>query len=707
MQIGTLRSQQIDHLRSLLKNVEGAVERSAREPFRALSERLDDWAARIAVIGQVKAGKSTFLNAFLHHHDFLPSDINPWTSVVTNISINRESKPAMGASFEFFDESDWNEIIEGTDRIRKMTEELLPGFDTELLKKQSEEMRERAQRRLGKHYHALLGKSHDYDFHSSDLLKRYVCAGPGSDDGLERESLGRYAAITKVANVYMRLPEFAVPAILTDTPGVNDPFLVRDEFTCRSLDKSDVFVMVLSAHQALTEVDIALIRILARQDNKDVIIFINRIDELDDYCTQVPRLIEDVSARLSAAIPEIEFSILAGSGYLADLTLRPDEEAKAEAEAMDTPALAAFLQETYGEVPEDREDRLLLMSGLAEIKKTLSTVIDNGIGCHHLNTLFEDLRAEVAGVRLSAKKERLSVQEQIEGMNASGAATAIETMEAELTDIGAVRDRLEAQYARVDEALQSVVTTAWTGLEKALHAEIETFVAEQRDTFEAMVQQDQLDAKAANTVEIELTPLQAIMEEVVAARFAAVRSEIDQTLYHGLDQCRESLADRFGAEDTVDITLDNLPWDSFNSTLTLSKKTLQLSVVFEGSWAFWRKKSANIAKTVEALKQIATAEMRPSIDKILRAFNEAQGERVAGGTERIYVLVRAVEKSISEQTHRLKKDKRQLQELSQDPARMKQVVNRLQSQLEVLERRIQHLSIAESSLDRASLDEAA
>ena len=35
-------------------------------------------------------------------------------------------------------------------RIRAMTEELLPGFDSELLRRQSEEMRDRAQRRLGR-----------------------------------------------------------------------------------------------------------------------------------------------------------------------------------------------------------------------------------------------------------------------------------------------------------------------------------------------------------------------------------------------------------------------------------------------------------------------------------------------------------------------------------------------------------------------------
>ena len=231
MQIAPQRKNQLVLLQETLKHVETAVERSSRQEFRALSERLNGWAARIAVIGQVKAGKSTFLNAFLGEHDFLPSDINPWTSVVTNIRVNNPDDPATGASFEFFDDEDWEEIIDGTSHIRKLTEQLLPGFDSRLLKEQSEAMRDRAQRRLGQHFHMLLGQKHEYDFLSPELLKRYVCAGPGSDAGLEREPLGKYAAITRTANVFMRRGDFQIPAVITDTPGVNDPFLVRDEVT--------------------------------------------------------------------------------------------------------------------------------------------------------------------------------------------------------------------------------------------------------------------------------------------------------------------------------------------------------------------------------------------------------------------------------------------------------------------------------------------
>lgn len=706
MEIAPLQKQQLEFLRDMLENIEDAVDRTSREKFREIGGRLNDWAARVAVIGQVKAGKSTFLNAFIRQHDFLPSDINPWTSVVTNIRINMPEDPPMGASFQFFDEKDWDEIMHGSDKIRKLTEELLPGFDSETLSRQTEEMRERAQRRLGKHYHALLGTSHDYDFLSADLLKRYVCAGPGSDDGLERQSLGRYASITKVADVYMTMPEFQVPTIVTDTPGVNDPFLVRDEFTCRSLDKSDVFVVVLSAHQALTDVDIALIRMLAQQDSKDVMIFVNRIDELDDYKTQVPRVLDDVSSRLHEAIPDIEFTIVAGSAFLADLVFRTDDEAEALREEFDTLELAEFIQESQGDVPLDREDRLLAASGLDLVKQTLSTIIDNGIGCAQLNTILGDIRAEVNGVTFAAKRERESVALELDSIGADKTEGALENLSRELAEITSLYAGLEQKYEASEMEIEQCVSTSWTELEQAVNLEIEGFVSEQREVFRERVVRSEFKKQTPEPIEIELTPLQVSLEQIVHQSFDTARDLIDTRLAACLQACRAAIQDSFD-EAMDDVTLDELPYDEFTTTLTMAKKELKMEFVTERNWMFWRRGKANVEKTVEALKTVAAAELRPSVEKLLAAFNEAQAERAQAGTDRIQVLLRMIETAVNERTQRLSKDKRLLEEVQKDPDKLDRILRRLQSQLEVLDRRLQHLSAADSSLSNAELSEAA
>ena len=706
MKIAPNQRQELDFLRDTLDNLDGIVDRKMRQNVASLREQLDDWASKIAVIGQVKAGKSTFLNALIHQHDFLPSDINPWTSVVTNIRVNLPNDPISGARFEFFDEPDWQEIISGGSRIRELTEQLLPGFDTELLRQQSEEMRDRAHRRLGKHYHTLLGNYHEYEFLSPDLLKRYVCAGPGSDAGLEREALGRYAALTKVANVYMRLPEFQVPTIVTDTPGVNDPFLVRDEFPCRSLDHSDVFVVVLSAHQPLTDVDIALIRILAKQESKDVLIFVNRIDELDDYDREVPRVMEDVSKRLRAAIPEIDFRIVAGSAYLADLVLRTDAAAEIARHEVDTEELSDFIRSKYGTVPEDRLDRLLLASGMNEVKGTLSSVIDNGVGTRQLARLLGDIRAEVNGMQFVTKRERDSLQLQVESIRTDVAEAAVEDLEKEISGVRDVQGKLEAHVEDADAQIEKIVTKYWSSLEERLNRCIEAFVDDQKQTFQDTLFKSSMRGTTAKSVEIDTGSLQDALAREVMQSFDKSRAGTDVALNNCLHACRQTIKDAF-EDPTENVSLDGLPFDEFTSTLTLAKRTLQVGLIADRGWAFWRKPSVNVEKSIEALRAIAAEDLRPSVEKILDAFNEAQVERASAGMARIHVLLRMIDTTLAERMHRLKKDKAEMEKIATNPDLQATMVHRLQSKMEVLERRLLNLSGVDSALLRSDLSEAA
>lgn len=706
MKIAPNQRQELDVLSDTLHQLDRMSDRAGRPAFQALQDRLDGWAARVAVIGQVKAGKSTFVNVLLHQHDFLPSDINPWTSVVTNIRINMAGDPMSGARFEFFDESDWDEIVNGGSKIRALTEQLLPGFDTELLRQQSDEMRDRAQKRLGKHYHTLLGSHHDYDFLTADLLKRYVCAGPGSDEGLERESLGRYAALTKVANVYMKVPGFMVPTIITDTPGVNDPFLVRDEFTCRSLDKSDVFVMVLSAHQPLTEVDIALIRILAEQDDKDVIIFVNRIDELDDYATEVPRVMADVSTRLRRAIPDIDFRIVAGSAWMADLCLRDDQEAEDIRTALDSEELAAYIATQHRLVPGDRDERLMVASGMDRLRAVLSEVIDNGNGGRFLDQLREDIRAEISGAQFAAKRERGSLQLQVESISVDVAHDAAAELEREISGLTAIHDTIEGHIDSAEAQVEKVVSKAWSRLESQLLSGIEKFVDAQKEVFEDRLFKDNIRGGTDKALEIDVTALQAQMETEVRNAFDKSRAGTDVVLSNCLEACRQTLRDTYD-DSAENVTLDELPHNGFSSTLTLSRRSLRVEVISDRGWAFWKSPSVNVEKSLAALRTIAAAEMRPAVEKILAAFNEAQVERASAGADRLRVLLRMVDVGLSERTHRLKKDKAEMERIATDPDLQRRLVQRLQSQMEVLERRLLNYAAVDSALKRTEIAKAA
>ncbi len=711
MLIAPEQKKQLDLLRSTLKQVEGIVGRDARPGFLEITSELNNWTAKIAVIGQVKAGKSTFMNAFLGQPDFLPSDVLPWTSVVTNIRINLPNDPLTGARFDFFNEDDWREIMEGNTKVRALAEELLPGFDSELLRRQSQDVLMKTQKRLGQHYHTLLGSKHEYDFLTPDLLKRYVCAGPGSESipGLEgaQDSLGRYAALTKYANVYMRMPEFQVPTILTDTPGVNDPFLLRDEITCRSLDRSDIFIVVLSAHQALTEVDVALIRILARQDSKDVIIFINRIDELDDFATQVPKVIDDVSRRLTRAIPDIDFKILAGSAFMAEMAIRDDANSAAVAEQMDNANLYNYLKLTFGHVPESREDRLLLASGIDRIKETLSEVIDNGTGCQQLMKMQEDLRAEIGSALFSTRRERESLQQQVERLAVSDSRDVLAALEQEIAQIEKVQAELNDTFDRMDEQIEKITTRSWSRLEQGLNGAVQTFVDDQRQALESRIMRDSIGSgRNTRALTIDLIPLTNALEDEIAEKYSKARAGVDVVLGNSLNASQQIISDRVDAL-LEGLSLNELPHGEFASTLTMVKKHLEVALVVDKGWAFWRKGEVNSDKTMDAVRALTAAELHPAIQKLLRAFNEALVERAQAGAGRIRILQRMVENSLSERRGRLRRDRRTLDDGQGDGGNMVQVAHRLQSQLEVLERRLQLLSISDDALSRAFVAKAA
>nr|WP_301538930.1 dynamin family protein [Pseudogemmobacter hezensis] len=671
-----------------------------------LRQRLDGWAAKVAVIGQVKAGKSTFVNALLHWHDFLPSDINPWTSVVTDVRINIPGDPATGARFDFFTETDWQEIIGTGTRIRALTEELLPGFDSELLRRQSEEMCERAQRRLGRHYHALLGGQHDYEHLSPDLLRRYVCAGPGNDDGLEREALGRYAALTKNASIYMQLPEFAVPTIITDTPGVNDPFLVRDEITCRSLDRSDVFVMVLSAHQPLTDVDIALIRILARQDAKDVMIFVNRIDELDEFAQAVPRVLADVAQRLRDAIPEIDFRIVAGSAWFAGLAIAEDDSNGSAREAADNEELAQYLHASYGQVPQSRSQRLMLASGLNDLKSTLSELIDQGVGSRQLGQFRGDIRAELDAVLFIGAQEQEALAQQLGALCRDTAQPPAEDPETAIAAIRALRDSVVARIDAADAEIERAVATSWAGLESRLNRAVDAFVDGQKSVF-----QDRLFGSGGvdggdGMLVIDTTPLQDFLETEVRESFAAARPGTDAILEQCIDACRTIITSRF-QDPTANINLSGLPYDSFTSSLTSTRRSLRVGLIADRSWAFWRKPSVSLGKTVAALRTIAAEELRAPVEKILAAYSEAQLARATAGMSRIRVMLRMFDTVVNEQAQRLNQEKAERQRQTASPKDLATRQRDLRAALDALEQRMLTLSSLDAALKRSEMRMAA
>ena len=309
-------------LLGLVGRLGGLLGEYAAPLLEAAQRQLDERTCRIAVIGQIKAGKSTFINALARRPGLLPTDINPWTVVVTALHFrNGPTPPEHAAVFHLFSVDEWRELADGGGRLRELTERLVPGFQSDLLRAQLEVMRKRAERRLGPKFAELLGQCHRFQAVTPQILTDYVSAG---DDNTWPGKRRHYSDITRSADLYFNDGPFAFPITLIDTPGTNDPFLVRDEITRRSLENPDIYVFVVSACQPLSAADIAMLRLLNGLNKDRIVVFINRADQLPNLNDDAEAVKAAIEKRLRAELPSLNIPVVYGSAWLGNLRLQAE-----------------------------------------------------------------------------------------------------------------------------------------------------------------------------------------------------------------------------------------------------------------------------------------------------------------------------------------------------------------------------------------------
>lgn len=192
--------------------------------------KLENDVLTIGVIGQMKAGKSTFLNAFVFEDDILPAATTPMTAALSVITYGPEKKLVA----EFYNQDEWQEqLMTAKMPIEDSTDELLKSKI-----KAAQELVEKSSK-LGGSLNSLLGKTQNDTF---DNLEEYV----GAD--------GKYVSITKSVTVYYP-KEYLKGVNIVDTPGFNDPIVSREERTKEFLKKADVVLLMLYAGRPFDATD--------------------------------------------------------------------------------------------------------------------------------------------------------------------------------------------------------------------------------------------------------------------------------------------------------------------------------------------------------------------------------------------------------------------------------------------------------------------
>jgi signal recognition particle receptor subunit beta len=266
-----------------------------------IRRQMEQFEPSVTMIGQIKSGKTSLVNAMIGMPDLLPADVNPWTSVVTSVhTIPWVTTPPTKAVFRFFNNDEWHRLVKGGGRIGELADRAGAADELATILQQAEAMREKARARLGRKFELLLGEERNYGYFDKDLIESYVCVGNESDAprGLSK-SKGYFADITRSADLYMQQEALPTKLCIRDTPGVNDTFMVREQITIKAIRDSRICMVVLSAHQALSSTDLALIRLISNVKSNDVIIFVNRIDELCDPARDVSMIRDSIKATLA------------------------------------------------------------------------------------------------------------------------------------------------------------------------------------------------------------------------------------------------------------------------------------------------------------------------------------------------------------------------------------------------------------------------
>jgi len=316
LRVGAKLADAKRHVIETATKLSALVDTETAESLRNLIDEMEGHVCRIAIAGQMNAGKSSLINVLVEQSELLPADINPWTTVITRLHFGVHGKPTSGASFRFFTREEWRRLAAGG-RTRELTEQLFPDFDWQELQKQLENIKKRAERKLGPQLETLLGAEQSYPMLTPGLLNRYVGAGQsGATDGTKR-SEGEFSDITKIADVFFDMGAFNFPTILIDTPGVNDPFLVRDEVTRQNLQTADLCVVVVTARQPLSNADLGLLRLLRSLNKNRLIIFLNKVDEIDGGEQVINAISNRVSTILKQEFPSAHIPIVFGSAIWA------------------------------------------------------------------------------------------------------------------------------------------------------------------------------------------------------------------------------------------------------------------------------------------------------------------------------------------------------------------------------------------------------
>lgn len=638
--IGVQLSSLTHELVALGEQLKNMLDSALASRIGAALDAVTKQHSRIAIIGQIKAGKSSFVNALVKRPGLVPTDVNPWTAVVTKLHFGLPGDPEAGARFTFFDEDEWHAFAKNGGGMRALTERLVPGHEEDQHHHNLEAMRSRAEARLGRFYHRLFGNTRWYSDATPEIIERYVCLGQPIEEQGAALASGRYADITKTADIFFPRAPFGSPAVVIDTPGTNDPLLIRDEITMRSIEDADVYIVVLTAQQPLTTADLALLRILHGLRKCRILVFVNRIDDIAAGPSGAEAILAKVRGVVEREFPNARIPVVTGSAFWANCALNPasgdlehiwDDEFLAFALAIGA-IKADEVRVAPNDLPPGRAAEILYAcSGMPTMISHISELMLRGMNGYWLSELGATLLAAAEGMASSARAEIDAINST---MAKHGDTAPIMADLAEVTRrlmlMRKTLGRLEKYRGEAEQFLAEEMAESLVALRHTLEHQVSTFAHEQAIAVHTAWRQGQ----GGRTWRCNAVPLRNILEECVLHTFWEVGKLLVDTERQAAPEIRRMLR-----EAMPDIEPNLRPTSLLNFNMTPSLAPLSKAVVFDLEdkwWQAWWRRSQSAEEKATKIQELVVAEFAPVAHELIHSIESDMEQYVAEAIRRFF-----------------------------------------------------------------------
>lgn len=313
MELNTTYFKKLHEIGKVLETGRSMIDEQYIDSFNLELKQVEDgWqdvvdtnrTLKIGIVGGVKAGKSSFLNALLFRgRDILPKAATPMTAALTKISYSETPY----AKIVFYEDKDWNAILQNAATFDERLETAIASEKKRRAEKQKSIYTRKLQNNmaavqedsLDQYTIERLKKNIDEEFRACKELAemadtRGVAVNTllGSDkeiplsDNLEADlkeyvgAEGKYTPFVKYIELGMNEPMLKDLEII-DTPGLNDPIVSRSIVTKRFLKNCDAAFLMSFCGQFMSTQDVTfLLKALPQEGIRHVVLIGSKFDSV-------------------------------------------------------------------------------------------------------------------------------------------------------------------------------------------------------------------------------------------------------------------------------------------------------------------------------------------------------------------------------------------------------------------------------------------